>query len=129
MSRHHTDNQCYWRCPVSTCPLWFSSELNGKDHLERIHSFREGQGCSFYECLRSYGLEWFGKRSFFDQRECTGQAMWIDLSLARPEQSLHYHGPVSCFRVRGSCRDTGWRHHAGRLHQTIGPWLYWNSVS
>ena len=29
MSRH----QCFWRCPVATCPLWFSSELNGKDHL------------------------------------------------------------------------------------------------
>ena len=51
MSRHlraaHTDNQCFWRCPVATCPLWFSSELNGKDHLERIHNFREGQGRSF----------------------------------------------------------------------------------
>ena len=51
MSRHlrasHTNNQCFWRCPVSTCSMWFSSELNGKDHLERIHSFREGQGCSF----------------------------------------------------------------------------------
>ena len=61
MPRHlraaHTDNQCYW-----CCPMWFSSELNGKDHLERIHSFREGQGCSFYECLRNYGMEWFGKR-------------------------------------------------------------------
>ena len=48
MSRHlrasHTDNQCFWRCPVSTCHLWFSSELNGKDHLERIHGFREGHG-------------------------------------------------------------------------------------
>ena len=21
--------------PVSTCPLWFTSELNGKDHIER----------------------------------------------------------------------------------------------
>ena len=70
MSRHlrasHTDYQCFWRCPVSTCHMWFSSELNGKDHLERLHSFREGQGCSFYEtgaCARyrsglllTYGL-------------------------------------------------------------------------
>ena len=86
MSRHlrasHTDNQCYWRCPVSTCPMWFSSKLNGKDHLERIHSFREGQGCSFYECLRNYGMECFGKRSFFDHREQSSQAMWMDLALA-----------------------------------------------
>ena len=41
MSRHlraaHTDNKCFWRSPVSTCLLWFSSELNGKDHLERTH--------------------------------------------------------------------------------------------
>ena len=97
MSRHlrasHTDNQCFWRCPVSTCPMWFSSELNGKDHLERIHSFREGQGCSFYECLRRYGMEWFGKRSFFDQRDQSSQAMWMDLALARQsgqELSSHY---------------------------------------
>ena len=97
MSRHlraaHTDNQCYWSCPVLTCPMWFSSELNGKDHLERIHSFREGQGCSFYECLRNYGMEWFGKRSFFDQREQSDQAMWMDLALARQsgqELSNHY---------------------------------------
>ena len=34
-------------------------------------------------CLHNYGLEWFGKRSFFDHREHTGQAMWMDLSLAR----------------------------------------------
>ena len=87
MSRHlrssHTDNQCYWRCPVSTYPMWFSPELNGKDHLERIHSFREGQGCSFYECLRNYGMEWFGKRSFFEQREQSSRALWMDLALAR----------------------------------------------
>ena len=87
MSRHlrasHTDNQCFWRCPVSTCHLWFSSELNGKDHLERIHGFREGQGCSFYECLRRFGMEWFGLRSYFDQREQSSQAMWMDMALAR----------------------------------------------
>ena len=86
MSRHlrasHTDNQCFWWCPVSTCHMWFSSELNGKDHLERIHGFREGQGCSFYECLRRYGMEWFGKRSYFDQREQSRQAMWMDIALA-----------------------------------------------
>ena len=87
MSRHmranHTDNQCYWRCPVSTCHMWFVSELNGKDHLERIHGFREGQGCSFYECLRRFGLEWFGVRSFFDQKSQSSQAMWMDMALAR----------------------------------------------
>ena len=87
MSRHlratHTDNQCFWRCPVSTCYVWFVSELNGKDHLERIHGFREGQGCSFYECLRRFGMEWFGKRSYFDQREQSSQAMWMDMALAR----------------------------------------------
>ena len=48
MARHlrasHTQCQCFWHCPVTTCPIWFSSELNGKDHLERIHSFREGLG-------------------------------------------------------------------------------------
>ena len=27
----------------------------------------EGQGCSFYECLRRFGMEWFGTRSYFDQ--------------------------------------------------------------
>ena len=53
---------------MTMCPMWFTSKLNGKDHLERIHKFREGQGCSFYECLRKFGLEWFGRRSFFEQR-------------------------------------------------------------
>ena len=96
MSQHlrasHTDNQCFWRCPVSTCHLWFSSELNGKDHLERIHGFREGQGCSFYECLRRYGMEWFGKRSYFDQREQSSQAMWMGMALARQSgQELQNH--------------------------------------
>ena len=87
MSRHlranHTDNQCFWRCPVSTCHMWFVSELNGKDHLERIHGFREGQGCSFYECLRRFGMEWFGQRSYFDQRDQSSQAMWMDMALTR----------------------------------------------
>ena len=87
MARHlrasHTQCQCFWRCPVTTCPMWFSSELNGKDHLERIHSFREGLGYSFYDCLRRFGLEWFGRRTFFEEREVTCQALWMDLSLAR----------------------------------------------
>ena len=72
MARHlrlcHTTYICFWRCPVSTCPLWFTSELNGKDHIERTHRFCEGRGCSFYECLRTYDLEWFGSRSFLDQQ-------------------------------------------------------------
>ena len=38
MSRHlrlsHTTCQCFWRCPVPSCPAWFASELYGKDHLE-----------------------------------------------------------------------------------------------
>ena len=59
----HTMCQCFWRCPVPTCPMWFASELNGKDHLERIHNFTEGRGYSFYDCLRQFGLEWFGRRS------------------------------------------------------------------
>ena len=37
MARHlrlcHTTYVCFWRCRVSTCPLWFTSELNGKDHI------------------------------------------------------------------------------------------------
>ena len=61
MSRHlrlsHTSCQCFWRCPVPSCPMWFASELNGKDHLERIHNFTEGRGYSFYDCLRQFGLE------------------------------------------------------------------------
>ena len=74
---------CYWRCPVPACPSWFSSELNGKDHIDNTHRFREGRGYSFYECLRRFGLEWFGSCSFFDQRKVTGQSLWMDLALAR----------------------------------------------
>ena len=79
----HTEFQCFWRYPIASCPMWFSSELNGKDHLERIHSFKEGLGYSFHECLRKFVLEWFGLRSFFDRREVTGQSLWMDLALAR----------------------------------------------
>ena len=87
MSRHlhlvHTQFVCYWRCPVPVCPSWFTSELNGKDHIEHTHRFLEGRGHSFYECLRKFGLEWFGSRSLFDQRKGTGQSLWMDLALAR----------------------------------------------
>ena len=94
MARHlrlcHTTYVCFWRCPVSTCPLWFTSKLNGKDHIERTHWFREGRGRSFYECLRTYGLEWFGSRTFFDQRKLATQSLWMDLALARRSgQELH----------------------------------------
>ena len=94
MARHlrlaHTTCQCFWRCPVPCCPLWFASELNGKDHLERIHNFTEVRGYSFYDCLRQFGLEWFGRHSFFDQRDTTCQALWMDLALARKSgQELH----------------------------------------
>ena len=94
MSRHlrlsHTTYQCFWRCPVSSCPAWFASELFGKDHLEDIHRFSEGRGYSYYECLRHFGLEWFGRRSFFNQRGATGQSLWMDLALARQAgQELH----------------------------------------
>ena len=87
MSRHlrlvHTRFCCYWRCPVPACPSWLSSELNGKDHIENTHRFREECGYSFYECLRHFGLEWFESRSFFDQKKITGQSLWMDLALAR----------------------------------------------
>ena len=66
-----------------SCSLWFTSELNAKDHIEGIHKFQEGDGTSFYECLRQYGIEWFGSRTFFDQRKLTTQAIWMDMALAR----------------------------------------------
>ena len=82
MSRHlrlvHTQFVCYWRYPVPACPSWFSSELNGKDHIENTHRFREGCGHSFFEYLQQFGLEWFGSRSFFDQRKGSGQSLWED---------------------------------------------------
>ena len=28
-------------------------------------------------------MEWFGRRTFFEQREVTGQALWMDLAIAR----------------------------------------------
>ena len=85
MSRHmrltHNMYVSYWRCPVPSCPLWFTSELNGKDHIENIHHFREGQ---FYECLRKFGLEGFSSQQFFfAEKTTTGQALWTDLALVR----------------------------------------------
>ena len=66
-----------------SCSLWFISELNAKDHIEGIHHFREGHGTSLYECLRQYGMEWLGSRTFFDGRRQASQAIWMDLALAR----------------------------------------------
>ena len=87
MGRHirlmHTTYVCFWRCPVMSCSLWFTSELNAKDHIEGVHKFQEGHGTSFYECLRQYGIEWFGSRTFFETRRQTTQAIWMDLALAR----------------------------------------------
>ena len=103
MYRHlrlsHTTCQCFWRCPVPNCPTWFASELYGKDHLEEVHKFSEGRGYSYCECLRRFGLEWFGRRSFFDQRGTTGQALWMDLALAQKAgQELHMR--CACAAVR-----------------------------
>ena len=66
-----------------SCSLWFTAELNAKDHIEGIHKFKEGEGTSFYECLRRHGIEWFGSRRFFEQRKETNQAIWMDMALAR----------------------------------------------
>ena len=94
MARHlrleHTTCQCFWRCPIANCPSWFASEFEGKDHLEETHLFNEGHGCSYYECLRQVGLEWFGRRSFFDWIRHSGQALRMDIALARKSgQELH----------------------------------------
>ena len=87
MGRHirlkHTTYMCFWRCPVVSCSLWFTAELNAKDHIEGIHRFKEGHGVSFYECLRRHGVEWFGSRQFFEQRKDASQALWMDMALAR----------------------------------------------
>ena len=79
MARHlrlvHTKYVCFWRYPVLSCSLWFTSELNAKDHIEGIHHFKEGHGTSFYECLRQYGMEWFGSRAFFEDDDRPPYAM------------------------------------------------------
>ena len=87
MGRHirlkHSTYMCFWRCPVISCSLWFTAELDAKDHIEGIHKFKEGHGTSFYECLRRHRIEWFGSRTFFDQRKATNQAILMDMALAR----------------------------------------------
>ena len=100
MARHlrlvHSDYVCFWRCPVARCSLWFTSELNAKDYIENIHRFREGRSTTFYECLWTYGLEWFGSRSFFDGRRPANEALWMDLALAhRSGQELRNHYVVT----------------------------------
>ena len=119
MARHlrllHTTYVCFWRCPVLSCSLWFTSELNAKDHMEGIHHFREGHGTSFYECLRQYGMEWFGSRTFFDGRRQASQTIWMDLALARRSgQELRNayivtkspeHAPLRRFRRRRPAAD------------------------
>ena len=68
-----------------SCSLWFTAELNAKDHIEGIHRFKEGHGVSFY------GVEWFGSRQFFEQRKDASQALWMDMALAyRPGPNPHW---------------------------------------
>ena len=74
--------------PCSVLPDVVRLGTKRKDHLERIHSFTEGRGYSFYDCLRQFGLEWFGRRSFFAQRDTAGQALWMDLG-RKSGQELH----------------------------------------
>ena len=79
----HTTYVCFWKCPVMSCSLWFTLELNATDHIEGVHKLQEGHGTSFYECLRQYGIESFGSRTFFETRRQTTQAIWMDLALSR----------------------------------------------
>ena len=73
----------------ATGGVWSRPALSGSpvnlmvDHIENIHHFKEGRGYSFYECLREYGLEWFGSRAFFGKKKATGQSLWMDLARAR----------------------------------------------
>ena len=64
MARHlrleHTFYQCVWRCPVANFPSWFASESDGKDH---------------------HGLEWYGRRTFFDLSRTSAQELWMDIAL------------------------------------------------
>ena len=87
MSRHlrlsHTTYQCFWRCPVPSCPAWFASAFLGKDHLEEIHGFSEGHGWSFHEfCV---GLAWSGTVA--------------GLSLVREARRARHYGWTSRWRV------------------------------
>ena len=68
--------------PCSMLPDVVRLRIEWKGSIEWIHNFTDGRGYS-YDCLRQFGLEWFGRRSFFDQKDTTGQALWMDLALAR----------------------------------------------
>ena len=62
----------------------------GKYGVLPLDYFSEGRVCSYYKCLRQFGLEWFGRRSFFDQRGNSDQALWMDIALTRKSgQELH----------------------------------------
>ena len=74
--------------------------------MEEVHKLSEGRGYSYYECLRQFGLEWFGQRSFFDQRGATGQALWMDLALARKAgRELHNDYVITAGPEFGSLRS------------------------
>ena len=81
--------------------MWFASKLNGKDHLERIHSFTEGRGYSFTTACAN--LDWFGRRSLFDQRDTAGQALWMDLA-RHSSQELHKDYVLTTSRAFGNLR-------------------------
>ena len=62
MGRHirlkHTTYQCFWRCPVLSCSLWFKSELNAKDHIEGSTTSRRDTDSPFMNVSGAMG--WSG---------------------------------------------------------------------
>ena len=97
MSRHlrasHTDNQCFWRCPVSTCHMWFRFRVKWERIISRGYTVSE-RDRDAHSMSVSGVTGWSGlvSAATFDQREQSSQAMWMDIALARQSgQELQNH--------------------------------------
>ena len=84
MGRHirlkHTTFQCFWRCPVLSCSLWFKSELNAKDHIEGIHHFMDSHSMNVSGATAWSGLPAGG--SLMSETERHSHYGWTWLWLA-----------------------------------------------
>ena len=103
MARHlrlvHSEYVCFWRCPVPSCSLWFTSELNAKDHIENIHRSTNVSGYMAWSGSAARASSMAGDRR-------TSRSGWIWRSHVVPARSSGT--TISSLRVRNSlhCADS-----------------------
>ena len=64
--------------------VWLHRFKDTEGMLSRwLHSLQQFQFSIIHRPGKDHGVEWFGSRQFFDQRQNASQALWMDMALAR----------------------------------------------